>query len=357
MVRFADMASLAFQAVDARSVAGCAAAPQPAPRRADWQSVLADAVRDPAELCRLLGLPASMAAAAEHPASGYPLLVPQTYLARIRHGDPDDPLLAQVLPRAAEQFEVAGYRKDPLGEADAAVGPGLLSKYRGRSLIVTTGACAVHCRFCFRRHFPFPDSPRTAAQWQPALARIASETSIHEVILSGGDPLALPDTQLAQLAARLAEIPHLKRLRIHTRLPVVIPQRVTDELLSWVHSNRLAPIMVVHTNHPAEIDDAVAVALQRIVEAGIPVLNQCVLLRGVNDDAEVLAELCERLADLRVMPYYLHQLDPVAGAAHFAVPEQTGIRLIEQLRARLPGYAVPRYVRETPGGASKMVLA
>ena len=347
MVRFSSMASLAVPT---------SAAPA-APCYADWQAALADAVRDPAELCRLLRLPPSVAAAAEVAAGDFPLLVPRTFLARIRPGDPEDPLLVQILPRADELAEQPGYRTDPLGEAAATVSPGLLWKYRGRSLMVTTGACAVHCRFCFRRHFPYHASPRTLADWQPTLRRIAAEGSIHEVILSGGDPLALPDQQLGQLARRLAEIPHLKRLRLHTRLPVVIPQRVTDELVGQLRGTRLSAIVVVHVNHPAEIDDATAAALGRLVEAGIPVLNQSVLLRGVNEQVDVLAELCERLADVRVMPYYLHQLDRVAGAAHFEVPEATGIKLIAQLRARLPGYAVPRYVRERPGGTDKEVLA
>jgi len=347
MVRFAVMASLAFQA---------GAAPR-APSNADWQAALADAVRDPAELCRLLGLAPSVAAAAGGAAGSFPLLVPRTYLGRIRPGDPEDPLLVQVLPRAAELAQVPGYRTDPLGEAGAACRPGLLWKYRGRSLMVTTPRCAVHCRFCFRRHFPYHASPQGVSQWEPAFERIAAEESIHEIILSGGDPLALPDEQLAQLARRLAEIPHLRRLRLHTRLPVMIPQRVTDPLVAWIRGTRLSPIMVIHVNHPAEIDESVAAALCRLVEAGIPLLNQAVLLRGVNDRVEVLAELCERLVDLRVMPYYLHQLDRVAGAAHFEVPKATGIQLIHQLRARLPGYAVPRYVRETRGGAGKDVLA
>jgi KamA family protein len=192
---------------------------------------------------------------------------------------------------------------------------------------------------------------------EDVLKQIAADPSIHEVILSGGDPLALPDAELAQIVGRLAEIPHLRRLRIHTRLPVMIPQRITDELLALLRGNRLSPIMVVQVNHPAEIDPAVAEAFGRLVDAGVPLLNQAVLLRGVNDRADVLAELCERLVDLRVMPYYLHQLDPVAGAAHFEVPIETGRALMAALRARLPGYAVPRYVRETRGGTSKEVLA
>ena len=351
MVRCGIMASLAFQANVAPA----------RPCHAGWQAVLADAVRDPAELCRLLGLDRRMAAAAApsgYPAAGsFPLLVPRTLLSRIRPGDPEDPLLVQVLPRPAERADAPGYHTDPLGEAKATCRPGLLWKYRGRCVMVATPRCAVHCRFCFRRHFPYHAVPREPADWQPACERIAADRSIHEVILSGGDPLALPDEELAQLASRLAEIPHVTRLRLHTRLPVMIPQRVTEQLLAWIRGSRLTGIVVVHVNHPAEIDAAVAAALGRLVDAGIPVLNQAVLLRRVNDRVEVLAELCERLADLRVMPYYLHQLDRVAGTAHFEVPEATGVRLIEELRARLPGYAVPRYVRETPGAMSKEVLA
>jgi L-lysine 2,3-aminomutase len=327
--------------------------------RAEWQTLLAEGVCNPGELCRLLGLDPSLAAEAERSAGGLPLLAPRPYLARIRPGDPTDPLLLQVLPRAAETAAVVGYRADPLGETDALCGPGLLRKYQGRILIVASGSCAVHCRYCFRRHFPYR-SERQSPPLPPGegvVRAIASDRSIHEVILSGGDPLTLPDEELARLAEELAGIPHLRRLRIHTRLPVMIPQRVTDELISWLRGSRLSPVVVVQVNHPAEIDADVAQAFGRLVDAGIPVLNQSVLLRGVNDRADVLTELCERLVDLRVMPYYLHQLDPVAGAAHFEVPIATGVALVAELRARLPGYAVPRYVRETRGGTSKEVLA
>jgi EF-P beta-lysylation protein EpmB len=293
-----------------------------------------------------------MAVAAEKAMAGFPLLVPRPYLSRIRRGDPYNPLLLQVLPQEQEQIGVPQFTTDPLGEADALCSPGLLRKYDGRLLIVTTGSCCVHCRFCFRRHFPYP-----AAAAEPTIQQIIGDATIHEVILSGGDPLMLDDRRLARLARQLAEIPHLSRLRIHTRLPVMIPQRVTDELIAWLRGTRLTPIFVNHINHPAEIDDLVAEALGRLIDAGIVVLNQAVLLRGVNDRVEVLAELCRRLVDLRVLPYYLHQLDRVAGAAHFEVPEAEGLRLVEQLRGLLPGYAVPRYVRETPGGASKEILA
>lgn len=322
-----------------------------------WQAVLADPVTEAAELCRLVGVAPSDAVAAGEVEGGFPLLVPRTYVARIRRGDPLDPLLLQVLPRKEERDRPAGFTTDPVGEADMARSCGLLRKYRSRALMVATPECAVHCRFCFRRHFPYPKLPKHPRCWNQPLEEVYRDPSIREVILSGGDPLTLDDQLLARLARRLAEIPHVARLRVHTRVPIVIPQRVTDELLAWLRATRLTPIVVVHVNHPAEIDDQVAAALGRLVEGGVPVLSQSVLLRGVNDRLDVLARLYERLVDLRVMPYYLHQLDRVAGAAHFEVPESTGVAFVHQLRARLPGYAVPRYVRETPGEANKRVLA
>jgi EF-P beta-lysylation protein EpmB len=250
----------------------------------------------------------------------------------------------------------ADFTTDPVGDRLAKRTPGLLHKYNGRVLLVTTGACAIHCRYCFRRHYPYAETPRGIEAWQPALAAVADDDSVHEVILSGGDPLTLVDSLLAELTIRLAEIPHLRRLRLHTRLPVLIPERVTDDLLSWLRGTRLVPWVVVHVNHPAELDKPVGEALTRLIDAGIPVLNQAVLLRGVNDDLETLVELSERLIQLRVMPYYLHQLDRVAGAAHFEVPVEMGRVLIEQMRARLPGYAVPRYVEEVLGAPYKVNL-
>jgi len=322
---------------------------------------MSDAVRDPGELCRLLRLPPSLVTAAQRAAEGFDLLVPRPFLGRIHPGDPCNPLLVQVLPRVAELAENPHFGLDPLGEADATIGPGLLHKYQGRSLIVTTPTCAVHCRFCFRRHFPYFDGGRAICSeldtWAPVLDRIATDPSIREVILSGGDPLTLPDEYLAEFARRLSDITHLTRLRLHTRLPVMVPQRVTGGLLGWIRGTRLSPIVVVHVNHPAEIDHDVAAAFRRMIEAGVPVLSQSVLLAGVNDSADVLADLYERLVDLGVIPYYLHQLDRVAGAAHFEVPEAVGVELIARLRTRLPGYAVPRYVREKRGGSNKEVLA
>ncbi len=322
----------------------------------DWREEVALAVRDLDELGRLLNIPIDRDRQTHRSQEGFPLLVPRTYLARIRHGDPRDPLLLQVLPQQGEQAEVAEFGPDPLQEV-ASCSQGWLQKYPGRILILAATACGVHCRFCFRRHFPTPQHPIGAQYWHAILRHVAAQPDIHEVILSGGDPLMLDDEQLGSLTARLEAIPHVKRLRIHTRLPVMIPSRVNAELLGWLRAGRLATWMVLHINHPAELDRPVQAAIGRLVDAGVPVLSQSVLLRGVNDRAEVLEELCQRLVDLRVTPYYLHQLDRVAGAAHFEVPLSEGRRLIEELRARLPGYAVPRYVQEVPGLPSKHPLA
>lgn len=329
-----------------------------APRYASWQDALKDAVRDPDELCRLLELPRDLAAEAREAAESFGLFVPRGYLARIRPGDPDDPLLRQVLPREVELADAPGFLADPVDDAAARQGDqvGLLQKYAARVLMITTGACAVHCRYCFRRHYPYAEVPRSLDAWQLAIEEIAADGSLREVILSGGDPLTIVDDTLAALVARLDAIPHLRRLRIHTRLPIVIPERVTDALVAMLCTSRLTPIVVVHANHANELDVHVAAALARLVDAGVPVLNQAVLLRGVNDSLAAQAALWERLVDLRVMPYYLHQLDRVAGAAHFEVPIGEGRRIVRQLRARLPGYAVPRYVQEVPGEPNKIAI-
>jgi len=320
-----------------------------------WRQALKDAVRDPAELCRLLDLPPSWAADAQQAAEAFGLCVPRPYLSRIQRGDPSDPLLRQVLPRGEERAHVEGFTVDPVGDRAASLAPALLQKYPGRVLLIATQACGMNCRYCFRRHFSMPAEP-PPDRFDEALAYIATDESIDEVILSGGDPLVLPDDRLAALANRLAAIGHVRRLRVHTRMPIVIPQRVTNELLAWLRGTSLAPVVVVHVNHPAELDEAVCESLQRLIDAGIPVLNQAVLLAGVNDDTDVLAELCHRLVDCRVMPYYLHQLDRVAGAAHFEVSPARGLELMRQLKTRLPGYAVPRYVREAPGELSKVEI-
>jgi EF-P beta-lysylation protein EpmB len=326
------------------------------PAYATWQQALKDALRDPSELCRLLALPDEWATRAERVAQSFSLFVPRSYIARMRIGDVADPLLRQVLPLEAEAEDRPGYTQDPVGDERASLSPGLLHKYAGRVLMVTTGACAVHCRYCFRRHFAYGETPHSVSEWTPALEQIAADETIHEVILSGGDPLTLVDAWLAQLAERIAAIPHVRRLRIHTRLPLMIPERITPALLDWLRGTRLSPVVVIHANHAAELEGTAAAAVRRLVAAGIPTLNQSVLLRGVNDSVETLVELSERLLDLGVMPYYLHQLDRVTGAAHFEVPATEGMRLVEQLRRRLPGYAVPRYVREVAGERYKMPL-
>jgi EF-P beta-lysylation protein EpmB len=322
-----------------------------------WRDELRLAVREPAELLVALDLPAELADSARQAAGSFPLFAPWPYIGRMKKGDPADPLLRQVLPLADELVEQPGYSIDPVGDTAARLAAGLLQKYSSRTLLVTTGACAIHCRYCFRRHFPYSESPKAPDAWQPAIDRIVADESIDEVILSGGDGLTLVDGHLRELARRLAAIPHVRRLRVHTRLPIVIPQRVTSDLLDWLRGTRLAPIMVVHANHPQEIDEEVAAALTRLIEAGIPVLNQAVLLRGVNDNASALIELSRRLVDLRVMPYYLHQLDRTVGTAHFEVPISRGLELIAQMRRSLPGYAVPRYVQEVAGESHKRVLA
>jgi L-lysine 2,3-aminomutase len=315
-----------------------------------------DAVRDPNELCELLDLSPEWASAARAASSAFPLFVPRGYVARMRMGDPHDPLLRQVMPVVEETGDAAGFNADPVGERMVMRQPGLLQKYDGRVLLITTGACAIHCRYCFRRHFPYEEAPRSIDGWRPALEEIAQDPSLCEVILSGGDPLTLVDEALAELVQRFSEISHLRRLRIHTRLPIVIPERVTDELVEMLRHSRLTPILVVHANHVNELDQYVARALAELADAGILLLNQAVLLAGVNDTLAAQAALCERLVDLRVLPYYVHQLDHVTGAAHFEVPVETGRRIIEQLRATLPGYAVPKYVQEVAGAPYKVEL-
>ena len=322
-----------------------------------WQQQLAAAVTDPAELLTLLGLDPALAAGARRAGRLFDLRVPHGFIARMRRGDPADPLLRQVLPLDAECRPVPGFTADPLQEGGAMPVPGLLHKYRGRALLTVTGACAVHCRYCFRRHFPYAEANPAREGWRPALEWLAGHADIHEVILSGGDPLSLGNRRLAELGRALEAIPHLRRLRIHSRLPVVLPARVDDGLLAWLSGSRLQTVVVLHTNHGNEIDAAVAAALRRLGDAGVTLLNQSVLLRGVNDSAQTLAELGEALFAAGALPYYLHQLDPVDGAAHFAVADDEALALHRALAARLPGYLVPRLVRELPGRPGKTLLA
>jgi len=322
----------------------------------DWQISLANCIRDPAILLNQLGLTDKLTAIDADIVKKFPLRVPQNYINKMRYGDANDPLLRQVFPLIDEGLTVDNFVTDPVGDSFAVTAPGILQKYHGRALLVTTGACAIHCRYCFRRHFPYGDSNPLASQWLQTLSTLQDDSTINEVILSGGDPLVLTDSKLASMVSDLENIPHLKRLRIHTRLPIVLPERIHPHLLKWIESTCLHVIMVVHANHANEIDDEVAAALDSLRLAGSQLLNQSVLLKGINDDAESLIDLSERLSEVNVMPYYLHLLDPVAGASHFDVPDQIGIELIDDIRKKLPGYLVPRLVREQQGEASKTLI-
>ncbi len=321
-----------------------------------WQAQLAGAIRDPAELCRRLGLDPAWRPGAEAGHGLFEVRVPEAFLARMRPGDPTDPLLRQVLPLGEELLPTPGYVADPLEEAAHTPARGLIHKYRGRVLLITSPACAVNCRYCFRRHFPYAENAPSRAQWESSLDHLRRDPTIVEAILSGGDPLAASDRQLAWLVERLAAIPHLRRLRIHTRLPVVIPDRIDAALLDWLGATRLQKVVVLHINHANEIDQAVVDACARLRAAGVTLLNQSVLLRGVNDSVDALAALSERLFEAGVLPYYLHVLDPVAGAAHFDVPDEEARELVAGLREVLPGFLMPRLVREIPGEGSKTPL-
>jgi EF-P beta-lysylation protein EpmB len=326
------------------------------PSAPTWQRLLAEAVRDPVELLQLLELPASLLPGAIIAARQFPLLVPRGFVDLMQRGNPGDPLLAQVLPLGVEMDAPPGFLRDPLEERGCASVPGMLHKYQGRALLVTTGACAVHCRYCFRRHFPYEELPRGRQWWDAARDYLVADPSLHEIILSGGDPLTLPDAQLGQLVQAFAEIPHLRRLRVHSRLPIVLPQRIDEAYIRWFTSSRLQAVLVVHANHPRELSAEVLNAISRVRRAGATVLNQSVLLAGVNDDAEVLSELSQRLFSVGALPYYLHCLDLVQGAAHFLVDDQRARRIMNELSALLPGYLVPRLVREEPGKPGKTVL-
>jgi EF-P beta-lysylation protein EpmB len=324
-----------------------------------WQRQLRDAIDSPEELLQRLSLaPEQLLDHAAEAARHFPVKVPAAFLQRMQPGNPEDPLLLQVMSTAEELQDAPGYTRDPVCETgEANPSSGIIHKYRGRVLLIASSACAIHCRYCFRRHFPYDHNRNSRQEWQQALRFIASDREITEVILSGGDPLTITDSHLSELVDLVAAIPRVKRLRIHTRLPVVIPDRVTEGLLNALDRKRLQVIVVIHANHPNEIDAAVASAMQRMRERGITLLNQSVLLAGVNDNVDALATLSERLFEAGVLPYYLHLLDKVQGAAHFDTDEARAGNLIAQLCARLPGYLVPRLVREVAGAESKVPVA
>jgi EF-P beta-lysylation protein EpmB len=316
---------------------------------------LRDAVTDPRELLALLGL-SHLANRLPAGDAGFPLKVPRGFVARMRHGDPDDPLLRQVLPQLAECDEVPGFIDDAVGDLAAAKDHGVLHKYEGRALLIAAGSCAVNCRYCFRRHFPYAEELAATHAWREAVACLAADPSIREVILSGGDPLVLSTQKLTNLTDALRGLPHVLRLRVHSRLPVVLPERIDAAFCAWLSGLPLQRVVVLHANHPDELDASVGAACSRLREAGATLLNQSVLLRGINDDAGTLADLSERLFAFGVLPYYLHQLDRVRGTAHFEVPDARARELAGMLRMRLPGYLVPLLVREVPGGVAKRPL-
>lgn len=322
----------------------------------DWKNSLAHAVRDPALLLKILELPDRLLPNAISAAKSFPLRVPHSYLNRIQKGNPNDPLLRQILPFGDELENVAGYNDDPVGDLAAQQSPGLLHKYHGRALLITTGACGIHCRYCFRRNYPYTASNPLQDNWAAVIDYLQNNTEISEIILSGGDPLSLSDQRLAKLVSDLEQIPHLRTLRIHTRLAIVLPQRINQELLRWMTATRFKVVLVVHVNHANEIDVDVKRAIAELKKTDLSILNQSVLLKDVNDSTEALQQLSHALFDAHILPYYLHQLDKVSGAAHFAVSDQSAFKLMAELRQQLPGYLVPRLVRERAGDSNKIPL-
>jgi EF-P beta-lysylation protein EpmB len=321
-----------------------------------WQTEMSQAIASPEALIEALGLDPALLPAARAAAEKFGLRVPLSYVRRMRRGDPADPLLRQVLPVAEEGDFVPGYGPDPLGEQAARRAPALLQKYRGRALLITTSACAIHCRYCFRREFPYSEQAGESTRFREALDAIAQDSSLEEIILSGGDPLSLGDSRLRSLTDELAKIPHVRTLRLHTRQPIVLPSRVDSGLIAWLRQLPWRIVFVVHANHANEIDDSVRAACARLREAGVTLLNQSVLLKGVNDSVDALADLSRALFEAGVLPYYLHVLDKVTGAAHFDLPESRAQALAGELAARMPGYLVPRLVREVEGAPAKLGL-
>ncbi len=322
-----------------------------------WQRDFAEAVTDAAELLGMLGLGDEWLAAARAAAELFPLRVPRSFIARMRHGDANDPLLRQVLPLAEELDDVTGFVTDPNQEAAFRLAPGLLRKYSSRALLIVTEACALHCRYCFRREFPYHEQQGETGRWNEAVSAIAADRSINELILSGGDPLSVGNARLRALSSALEHVTHLESLRLHTRNAVVLPSRIDQGFIEWIRGLRWRVTIVLHVNHPNEIAADAIDALERLRGTGALLLNQSTLLRGVNDDAPTLTELSRRLHRHGVLPYYLHLLDRVRGSAHFEVADSTGKALIETVAQQLPGYLVPKLVREVAGAEAKTVIA
>lgn len=314
---------------------------------ASWQRALASAITTLELLCKSLDLDPHQLALQTKTPIDFPLLVPRSFVDRMKKGNPTDPLLLQVLPQAIETEAYPGFSKDPLQEMDHNPAPGLLHKYPHRVLLTLTGGCAIHCRYCFRRHFPYNTNLPSRENWTKTLNYIQQNNTIEEVILSGGDPLILKDHLLSDFIQTLEKIPHLSRLRIHTRTPIVIPERITDDLVNMLENTRFQTVMVVHSNHPNEIDHNVLTQLKKL--KNITLLNQAVLLKNINDDADVLATLNKKLFEAKVLPYYLHLLDKVSGSAHFEVSEADARLILAAVKQKLPGFLVPKLAREVPG--------
>jgi EF-P beta-lysylation protein EpmB len=318
-------------------------------KREPWQDALAQASITVEALFQQLQLPLESV----YEDHSFPLRVPPSFIRRMEAGNRQDPLLLQVLPQRQEQQPRPGFVTDPLQEAEASPVPGLLHKYKSRVLLVVTGGCAVHCRYCFRRHFPYDEHALSKEQWQQIKGYLQSHPEVNEVIFSGGDPLLLKDATLAKLFADIATIPHICRIRIHTRIPVVLPERLTVNFWRTLADSALPIILVLHSNHANEINGEVVSALAPAAAQRVTLLNQAVLLAGINDSTEAQANLSEALFAAGVLPYYLHLLDPVQGASHFDVPEQRAVQLMQALLRELPGFLVPKLVREEAGKKSK----
>jgi len=325
-----------------------------------WQESLRRAVRSVDELLERLGLtPDQLPPLDSSPK--FPLLVPGEYIQRMEPSNPRDPLLLQVLPLAQENDRVAGFQIDAVGDGASTRLPGVLHKYQSRALLIATGLCAVHCRYCFRRHFPYDESPTSLSQWDDSIRYIQEHREIEEVLLSGGDPLSLGNAKLFGLIGKISRIEHVSRIRIHTRFPVMIPSRVDRDMLERLEAlldsqNPRSIWIVLHVNHANEIDQPLVDACTKLRRSGAVMLNQAVLLRGINDTFETQRDLCKKLADSGIVPYYLHQLDRVEGSAHFECDQGVGESIIARLRSELSGYAVPRFVQEIAGEPSKSLI-
>ena len=329
---------------------------QPINLHSDWKAELSNCVSSIDELLNQLGLKPEDLNATEQAASKFPIKVPQPFVQLMEYGNPNDPLLKQVLPITSELQVDSNFSSDPVGESSFNPVPGIVHKYRNRVLMIISPNCAINCRYCFRRHFPYDDNRQSKQQWLKALDYLKTKPEINEVIYSGGDPLAANDNFLRWLTGEIESIQHIKRLRIHTRLPVVIPSRIDDQLLNWLSNTRLKPTFVLHINHANEIDSALSQGINRLKQAGIMVLNQSVLLKGINDTSDQLINLSEKLFNVGIMPYYLHMLDPVQGASHFDVPEDRAVEIFSQIQAELPGFLVPKLVQERAGETSKSLI-